>query len=394
MPSGSARRRRGELLRIAFATPEYVTEEYFDGGLANYTYRVATALAGRGHDVHVLTLSTDDAAAFVHDGVTVHRMTGGNWWLLDFSVKVYRKLKWLHAQRPVDVVQFPNYSCCGLVSMLCGLEVPRVLRASSYQPALHDAAGVRGTLHSRMVEGLEALQFRLSPHVYAPSRTLQDVLTTDARLPGVRVIRTPFHVETRDWDTALYDRHLKGKRFLLFFGRFQRHKGFHTLAQALPRVLDHYPDACAALVGRDMASPGAPSMAAYAREQCGRSTGRVIILDKLPHRQLYPVVAGAHLLVLPSLIENLPNAGLEAMGLGKAVIGTSGTGFEELITDGETGFLVAPDDPDALAAKIISAWMHPKLADIGSAAQRKSLEFSPAITIEALLSYYRDVLHQ
>ena len=50
------------------------------------------------------------------------------------------------------------------------------------------------------------------------------------------------------------------------------------------------------------------------------------MLDKLPHRQLYPVIAGARLVVLPSLIENLPNAGLEAMALGRAVIGTAGTG--------------------------------------------------------------------
>ncbi len=51
---------RLEPLRIAFATPEYVTEEYFDGGLANYIHRVARALAGMNHDIHVLTLSDFD----------------------------------------------------------------------------------------------------------------------------------------------------------------------------------------------------------------------------------------------------------------------------------------------------------------------------------------------
>ncbi len=64
-----------EPLRIAFTTPEYVTEEYFDGGLANYIHRVAKALAGLGHDIHVLTLSEIDDAEFEHEGVTVHRIT-------------------------------------------------------------------------------------------------------------------------------------------------------------------------------------------------------------------------------------------------------------------------------------------------------------------------------
>jgi glycosyl transferase family 4 len=67
-----------ESLRIAFATPEYVTEEYFDGGLANYIHRVAKALAGMGHDIHVLTLSEIDEAEFEHEGVTVHRITSIN----------------------------------------------------------------------------------------------------------------------------------------------------------------------------------------------------------------------------------------------------------------------------------------------------------------------------
>ena len=41
-------------------TPEYVTEDYFSGGLANYIFRVSKALVGMGHEVHVITLSTMD----------------------------------------------------------------------------------------------------------------------------------------------------------------------------------------------------------------------------------------------------------------------------------------------------------------------------------------------
>ena len=400
-----------EPLRIAFTTPEYVTEEYFDGGLANYIHRVAKALAGMGHDIHVLTLSEIDEAVFDHEGVTVHRITNSKWWTqldrltryrlgtaplfldLDLSVKIYRKLKLLNSQRPLHLAQSPNYSCCGLVSM-CFLNFPHVLRASSYQPAWNDAAGVKRNLSSWMVERLEGLQFRLSRNTYAPSYTLQHVLAKEARLHQVRVIRTPFYVETRDWETSVYDQFLKGKKYLLFFGRFQLHKGFHTLAQALPRVLEQYPDAFAVLVGRDMESSLASSMADYARAQCGSSADRLVLLEKLQHRQLYPVIAGAHLVVLPSLIENLPNACLEAMGLGKVVIGTKGTSFDELISEGATGFLVSPNNPEALADKIISAWIHPKLGEMGAAARHKMSEFSPERTVETLLNYYREVLHR
>ncbi len=136
---------RVERLRIAFATPEYVTETYVEGGRANYTHRGAKALAGLGHDVHVLTLSDIDDAEFEHAGVAVHRITISKWLrgavsLLNFSVNVYQTLKRLHAEQPFHLMQFPNYSCCGLVAICC-LEVPHVLRASSYQPAWNDAPG-------------------------------------------------------------------------------------------------------------------------------------------------------------------------------------------------------------------------------------------------------------
>jgi len=368
---------------------------------------VAKALARMGHDIHVLTLSEIDEAEFDHEGVTVHRITSSKWWtqldrlsrhrlattpqFLDLSFKVYRRLKRLNSQESLHLVQFPNYSGCGLVSMCC-LSVPHVLRASSYQPTLNDALGIKPNLDSWMVERLERLQFRLSPHIYAPSDALQRSLATEAQLPNVRVLRTPFYVETRDWDSSVYDRFLKGKKYLLFFGRFQLHKGFHTLAQALPGFFEQYPDAYAALVGRDMASSLAPSMADYVRVECRSFAEQLVLLENLQHRQLYPVIAGAHLVVLPSLIENLPNVGLEAMGLGKVVIGTTGTSFDELISDGATGFLVAPSNPEALTEKIISVWNHPGLEEIGAAAQKKTLEFSPEKTVATLLDYYREVL--
>ena len=396
-----------EPLRIAFATCEYVTEKYFYGGLAQYTHRVAKALAGLGHDVHVVTLSEIDDAEFEHEGVKVHRVRGGrvaarfNAWThhqlglttryLDLSFKVYRELRRLHAQKPFRLFQFPNYSVCGLISTL-RLGVPHVLRASSYQPELNDAVGVRRSPDARAVELLEALQFRLSRHVYAPSHTLRRTLAERAGLRDVRVIRSPFYPEIEEWDDSVYEQHLRGKEYLLFFGRFQLHKGFHTLADALPRFLERFPDAHVALVGHDSSTALAPSMAVYVRARCGRFAERLVMPGNLRHGQLYPVIKGARLIVLPSLLDNFPNACLEAMGLGKAVVGTAGTSLDELITEGETGFLVPPNDAGALADSLARAWTHPELERMGEAGRLKVSEFSPEYSIPALLDYYQEVL--
>ena len=394
-------------LRIAFVTPEYVTEDHFDGGLANYINRIARSLADLGHDVHVVTLSLKDEEHFDHDGVMVHRvMLKPAWHLghrvtryslkttlhwLNFSTQAFRKLKQLHRQHPFHLIQYPSYSFCGLLSIPF-LRTAHVVRASSYQPAWNHAAGVERNLDSAVSERLEALQYKLTRNVFTPSSAMQKMLASNTSVRNARVIRTPFYVETREWDNSVYEQFLKDKEYVLYFGRFQLHKGFHMLAQALPRFLSKCPDAHVALVGRDMETSLASSMAGYARAKCGSAAARLILLENLPHSQLYPVIAGAHFVVLPSLIDNLPNACLEAMGLGKVVIGTSGTSFDELIIDGVNGFLVPPANPESLAAKMISAWTDPRLATMSAAAKQRMQEFAPEKTVTSLLSYYSEVL--
>jgi len=382
-------------LRIAFATPEFITEDHFDGGLANYLNRVSTTLARLGHDVHVVTLSTKNENEFDHEGVTIHRVMLKPGWhavnrltryslattlhWLNFSTQTYRKLRKLHRRQPFDLIQYPNYSSRGLFSIPL-LRTTHVIRASS-KPGWNTSVKFDSTI----TKHLEALQYKLTRNVYAPSRALQQLLS-DARL-----VRTPFYVETDAWDSTVYDEFFRDKKYVLYFGRFQLHKGFHTLAHALPRFLNAHPDAHVACVGRDMETSLASSMAAFARAQCNGFGERLMIMESLPHSRLYPVIAGARLVVLPSLIDNAPNACLEAMGLGKVVIGTDGASFEEIITDGVNGFLVPPDNPQALADKMIAAWTDERLEAMSAAAKAQVLEFAPDKTIPALLSYYAEL---
>ncbi len=394
-------------LRIVFVTTEYITEQYFSGGLANYIHRVAKALVSLGHEVHVISHSKSVQTEFEHQGVQVHRLNGGKLhkWLnrltrkrisgtmkrLDFSIQAYLRLRQLNKQKSLDIVQFPSYRACGLVSRLL-LRVPQVTRISSYRPVWNERAGKNRNLDARITEWLEWFQLRLSQHIYAPSYTLQKMLAQQAQISNVIVIRTPFYLETMEWDTSIYNACLKDKKYLLFFGRFELHKGFHILVQALPQVLKRHPDCHAAFVGLDMRSHLAPSMKEYAQSVCHEYVDRLTFIGQTPHTQLYPIITGAKLVVLPSLIDNFPNACLEAMALGKPVIGTIGASFDELITDGETGFLVPPDNVDALTARINEVWEHPKLDESGQAARNKILEFSPARTVQDLLEYYKEIL--
>ena len=69
--------------------------------------------------------------------------------------------------------------------------------------------------------------------------------------------------------------------------------------------------------------------------------------------KLMDIYGLADLVVIPSLWEGSPLVPVEAMAMGKAVVGTRVGGLEPMIVHGRTGYLVAKNDPGELAEKII-----------------------------------------
>jgi len=108
-------------------------------------------------------------------------------------------------------------------------------------------------------------------------------------------------------------------------------------------------------------------------------------------RALYELLA---LALLPSRMEGLSQALLEAMALGRPVIASAAAGNPEVIADGVNGRLVPPLDPRAWAAAIEELLTDPATAArLGRAARRTAREqFSLARTVEGTLDVYRAVL--
>ena len=88
-------------------------------------------------------------------------------------------------------------------------------------------------------------------------------------------------------------------------------------------------------------------------QMAGEFKNRVILIPPTSVKeQVYDVVSKAELIVLPSRVDNLPNTCIEAMSLGKIVVGTRGASFEQLIQDGYNGWLAEIDNPVSLLEKI------------------------------------------
>ncbi|MEO8192469.1 MAG: glycosyltransferase family 4 protein [Gemmatimonadales bacterium] len=98
--------------------------------------------------------------------------------------------------------------------------------------------------------------------------------------------------------------------------------------------------------------------------------------------------------VQPSLSEGLGIAVLEAMAIGLPVVATAVGGLREIVLHGETGYLVPPRDPDALAGSVCELMRDPRLrARMGDAGRRRATEhFSLEREVTAIQSAYDRLL--
>jgi len=82
------------------------------------------------------------------------------------------------------------------------------------------------------------------------------------------------------------------------------------------------------------------------------ATSSVRWLGALGRSELADTMRRAHVLVCPSFFEGLAQVQVEAMAAGLPVIGTTASGADEIVTPGETGFVLEPGNVAALAAAL------------------------------------------
>lgn len=133
------------------------------------------------------------------------------------------------------------------------------------------------------------------------------------------------------------------------------YKAHEVLLQAARRVREAVPGVRFLLVG------DGPLRPAIERQIAAWDLGRNVLL--LGQRRDVPeILAALDLAVLCSREEGLPNALLEAMAAGRPVVATAVGGVPEVVVPGETGLLVPPDDPEALAGALVALLGDPSRA--------------------------------
>lgn len=239
-----------------------------------------------------------------------------------------------------------------------GIPLVYEIRAFWEDAAVGNGTGSEGSIKYRLTRWLETRAVRKADAVAVICEGLRRDLVARGIAPD-KIMVSPNGVDltlfgdapSRD-DALAQELHLGDGPVIGFIGSFYDYEGLDILIAAMPQLVARIPDIRLLLVG------GGPMEAAL-RQQAAASAAHQAIrfVGRVPHTEVERYYSLVDVLVYPRKAMRLtelvtPLKPLEAMAQGRLVAASNIGGHRELIEDGVTGTLFAPDDPTALTASV------------------------------------------
>lgn len=353
------------------------------GGVEAVSVNLVRALGAiPGLDVHVVT--TDHACAHpeqcVSLGVTVHRLPhSGKPVLVDALGPGRRTIQAYLMKLAPDIVH--AHDVYGL--MVRDLEIPRVFTIHGFIHADTRLAGQRmALLRSWLWRRVETAGWAEQPHIISISPYVRERLTGIAR-GVIHDIDNPiapecFQVERREVSGTIFSAAVLSQR-----------KNPLALVEALSQIRRAGIDARLRLAGRPVEAQYVAHL--HRRiEQLGLKD-YVTFLGSISSDAVREELAAASVFALVSFEEGSPMGIEEAMAAGVPVITSNRCGMPYMVRNGESGFLVNPNDTDDIAERLSHMLANPQLRSAMGGKSRTIAQdrFHPSSVAQRTLDVYR-----
>ena len=259
----------------------------------------------------------------------------------------------LHAHSPVL-----NALAARSAAKRLGLPLVYEIRAFWEDAAVGNGTGREGSAKYRVTKAIETWAVNRADAVAVICEGLRGDLIARG-VPAGKIMVSPNGVDLGLFgdppppDAALRAKlGLDGAEVIGFIGSLYDYEGIDDLIAAMPALVAQRPDAHLLLVG---GGPRADVLKAQAESSPAAS--RIHFVGRVPHAEVERYYSLIDVLCYPRKKMRLtdlvtPLKPLEAMAQRRLVAASDIGGHRELIRDGETGTLFAPDDPAAIAASL------------------------------------------
>ena len=398
-------------MNICLVSREYPSETGW-GGIGTYTYHLAHGLVNFGHQVHVIAQSLDVDKDYIDDNIFVHRVAHRTFFYnksflkeftlrLEYSHRVYQKLKEIIKKYHIDIVEVPNFSAEGFVYSLFK-KTPLVTRLHTHFSEVIEFSQWPKTFDRSLSCWLEDSTILRSDLVTYSTQKHKETIFNEIGLDSTNAQIIPLGIALPNLkkDNSKNEHPLT----VLFVGRLEKRKGVHILFRAIPYVLEETPGTKFLIIGRDTYTN--EDFISFNGEEKYSFKSKLInsipdkylknicFLDYVENKALSQYYSSCDIFVAPSLYESFGFIFIEAMSYAKPVIGCGVGGVPEVIEDGVSGILIPPEDHLSLAESILKLLNNKSLRiELGRKAQeRVENNFTDAIMVEKTLKAYNKVL--
>ena len=345
------------------------------GGAANVMLELLAGGRERGWSQIVLNpfASTPEALASDCEGIPYETLTPHR------ATALPRARRWLRERlrdfQP-DVVQVHlTHAAVTMASLRRSDSFPTVLTHHH-----HDHLLTQGRPWSARLDRVAGRRF---DRVVACSRAVERFLLTEYKYPPSKVVCIP-----NGWSgSPLPGPSRPAAPTVVCVANFRRQKRHDLLLDAFARVRETMPDARLLLLG------DGPLLAEA--QQRARRLGLGHSVEFTGSVDVWPRLAESDVFALATRYEGLPVAALEAMAAGLPVVASDVEGMSEVVRPGVTGYLVPPDDREALAERLTMLLSDRELRDrMGRAAREAAQESTMDRCVTRYFELYEELVSE
>lgn len=352
-------------LKIAYISQEYSND--CGGGNCFHTKNLSYGFTNWGHQVHVIALSEKQYDYdYMDDGVHVHKVIPHPVDFLNlaedmhvskkniaFSYSATLKLFELKKKFGIQIVEAPLWDAQGFVSSLT-CPVPLVVRLVTPLCKFVEIQGLTIIKDLKLANWLEGETLRRSDLLIAISSNIGNLISEHHNIPNMMITYGPLGIKLPD-KNLLNTSQQNEKLNILYVGRLEKRKGVETLFRSIPQVVEKVPNVTFTIAGNDTdLTPAGESYKKYILTNLDNKYHKYInFTGFVTSEKLQNLYRFCDIFVAPSLYESFGQIYIEAMAWGKPVIGCNVGGVPEVIENGNTGFVITPNDDKELAERII-----------------------------------------
>lgn len=347
-------------MHVAFLTPEYPHEKVSHAaGIGTSIKNLTTALVSNGYSVSVFVYGQKTSEIIIENGCTIYLIAKkkyrfATWFFYRKFLQQYLNSKIISEK--IDLIEAPDWT--GITAFM-NLKAPLVIRFHGSDTYFCHLEKRKQKFKNYWFEKLavnKAVAF-IAPTTYA------GVVSKELFAIKNKTIKTiHYGLELDKFKNPNPENYEKG--LILYIGTIIRKKGVLELPSILNKVRENHPEAHLVLIGGDSYDIRTKSDSTWGllqKELKTEDRNSVSYLGKIPYQEVQNYIKKAHVCVFPTFAETLGMVTIEAMAMQKPVVNSAIGWAQELIIDGESGFLVHPKDHCLFSDRIISLMGDPVL---------------------------------